>query len=117
MTSDNVTEKAKLVLAVGWAVDHFPYHLTLLKLAPHHFWVRVGNVKRCRPKLFFGALGVTDEPTTVLGPRAQPTGRTSFALLKIPTAPKKKIGSATSNLYVADPNSGSVQCALERKCT
>ena len=163
-------EKPITDISVGWDVEHFPYHLTLLKLAPHHFWVRVGNVKRCRPKLFFGApgvttnpatvleptaqptartvvsssltpsapkkslgrhfrpskcrpklffgaLGVTDEPTTVLGPRAQPTGRTSFALLKIPTAPKKKIGSATSNLYVADPNSGSVQCALERKCT
>ena len=35
LTSDNVTEKAKTVPAVGWAVEHFPYHLTLLKLAVH----------------------------------------------------------------------------------
>ena len=92
LTSNNVTEKAKLVLAVGWAVDHKPYHLTLLKLALHHFRVWVGTVKRCRPKLFFGAPGVTTNPATVLGPTAQPTARTVVALSVTPSAPKKSLG-------------------------
>ena len=36
---------------VGWALDHFPYHLTLLKIALHRSWVRVGNVARTLPTL------------------------------------------------------------------
>ena len=51
-------EKPITDISVGWAVDHKPYHLTLLKITLHRFWVWVGNVKQCRPKLFFGAVRV-----------------------------------------------------------
>ena len=34
-----VLPKRKTDLIVGWAVEHFPYHLTLLKLAVHRFRV------------------------------------------------------------------------------
>ena len=36
--------KRKTDLIVGWAVEHFPYHLTLLKLAVHRFLGWVGSV-------------------------------------------------------------------------
>ena len=79
-------------------------------------WVRVGNGRPCvaDPTFFFGAVWVPAEPTTVLGPLAQPTLRSLISWLKIPHRTEKKVRVGTEQLTVADPNMGSVQCALER---
>ena len=45
LTSRQITKKRKRVSCVGWAVEHFPYHLTLLKLAVHHTF---GLIRHCK---------------------------------------------------------------------
>ena len=52
----------------------------------------LGRLRKTVPtQTFFGAPGVTDEPTTVLGPTAQPTASAVRDLPKKFSAPKKRL--------------------------
>ena len=69
-------------------------------------WVRVGNGRPrvADPTFFLGAVWVPAEPTTVLGPLAQPTLRSLISWLKIAHRTEKKVRVGTERPTGADPN-------------